>query len=63
MRSISDLVRIESAQRRNLSATKWLYDVGADIAHSHQVLLDAIRAGDPFLAGQRVEAHIRETAE
>jgi DNA-binding GntR family transcriptional regulator len=49
---------------RTLLLTKYrLYDDSADIAQSHQVLLDACRDGDPALAARRVEAHITDTAE
>ncbi len=51
-------------QVRTLLLTKYrLYDDSADIAHSHQVLLDACRAGDPAVAARRVDAHITDTAE
>ncbi len=51
-------------QVRTLLLTKYrLYDDSADIAQSHQVLLDACRDGDPAHAAHRVEAHITDTAE
>jgi DNA-binding GntR family transcriptional regulator len=51
-------------QVRTLLLTKYrLYDDSPDIAQSHQVLLDACRAGDPALAAAKIEAHITETAE
>jgi DNA-binding GntR family transcriptional regulator len=51
-------------QVRSLLLTKYrLYDDSPDIAQSHQVLLDACRDGDPFLAATKIEAHITDTAE